>query len=67
LLLDRFRVTPPAGAATLRVTAPVELAPPITVEGEIETLASTPRLGAGEVTVSEVLTELDEVAVMLTA
>jgi hypothetical protein len=37
LLLDRATETPPLGAALLKVTVPVELAPPVTVAGFRET------------------------------
>jgi len=66
LLLDRFTVTPPNGAVALSVTVPVEPLPPTTPEGATEILARIARPGAGDVTVSVVLTELDEAAVMLT-
>ena len=37
LLLERVTATPPAGAAPLRVTVPVEGLPPVTVVGFRET------------------------------
>ena len=40
LLLVRVTTRPPAGAAWLRVTVPVELLPPMTVPGLTETEAS---------------------------
>jgi len=36
-LLERVTVTPPAGAAPLRVTVPVEGFPPVTLDGFRET------------------------------
>jgi len=65
-LLDRLTVTPPRGAAAVRVTVPVELPPPRMVEGETVTLPRTATLGAGAVTVRVVVTELDEAAVIVT-
>jgi len=47
------------------VTLPVALLPPVTVEGETETAVSVARLAGGGLTVSAVLTEFVDVAVML--
>jgi hypothetical protein len=41
LLLDKFTTAPPAGAALLSVTLPVEEAPPITVTGVVVTELTT--------------------------
>jgi hypothetical protein len=51
LLLCRLTVTPPAGAAAVRVTVPVRPAPPVTELAENATLA-TQTDGAGGFTVS---------------
>lgn len=51
LLLERFTTMPPAGAAALSVTAPVEFAmPPITLVGLSESdVTETPPLVAGPI------------------
>lgn len=65
LLLDRFTSTPPAGAADVNVTVPVEGLPPVTVVGFSERLASWPGPGSAGLMVSAALTLLAEVAVMV--
>lgn len=42
LLLERLTVTPPAGAAAVKVTVPAAGVPPVTEEGEIVRLAIVP-------------------------
>jgi hypothetical protein len=53
LLLESATVAPPAGAAALRVTVPVEEFPPVTVVGFSVTDESVGGGGAAGVTVSE--------------
>jgi len=53
LLLESATVAPPAGAAPLSVTVPVEELPPVTLEGFSPSEASVGGGGAAGVTASE--------------
>jgi len=66
LLLDRLTATPPAGAAAARTTVPVVKLPPGTVEGDTETAVRVAKLAGGGLSVKAVVTELVEMAVMVT-
>jgi len=66
LLVDKLTFTPPKGAAAVSVTVPPLLVPPVTIDGETEIALRIARLAVGGLTVSVVLTELADVAVMAT-
>src|SRR5713101_1177439 len=66
VLVDKFTLTPRKGAAAVNVTVPVVLLPPVIVEGDTDTLPRIARVLVGGLTVREVVTELDEAAVMVT-
>jgi len=65
-LADKLTLAPPNGAATVRVTVPVALVPPVTVEGDTDKPPRTARLLVAGLTVKEVSAELDDEAVMMT-
>jgi hypothetical protein len=65
LLLERLTRMPPAGAASLRITVPVEPVPPVTAEGARPTLPMLPVPAEGALIVNPAEAELAEVAVMV--
>ena len=65
LLLDKLTCTPPAPAAVVRVTVPVELCPAVTVDGLRLTPASVPVPALNGLTVNDAEDELAEVAVII--
>jgi hypothetical protein len=65
LLLERLTRMPPAGATSLKVTVPVEPAPPVSVEGARPTLPMLPVPTGGGLMVNPAEAEFAELAVMV--